>query len=249
MPKVTRLVIVRIACCLLLAVSYVSPVTAQYVVGASNAASDTSSVSVSATAEEHLTPTHAVVSFQIRTTGDSPDAAAMTNGEARAATIAALEPLGFAPEQIAMWGYGAGPGSTGGYGPPPAGMSSSFEARSGLRVVVRPLERLDAVVASALLAGASSSNVTLESDDLEAALRLASERAVARARLQAEAMAAAAGGELGDLLSLLTTPDYGTMSMEQSFRYSGPPGSQGVQIFPWDGILRVTVQATWVFVR
>ena len=220
----------------------------QFVVRPDGRGLDTSSVSISASAEARLSPDRAVVSFQVISTGDSPEVAALSNGEARARTIEALGRLGFSTEDVALWGYGAGPAASAGYGPPPSGGSASYEAKSGLRVVVEPLERLDPVVSTALVAGATISTVEFESDGLETALRTASERAVSQARAQAEAMATAAGGRLGDLLSLVTTPDYNTMSAEQRYMYAGPPGSQGVQLFPWEGSVRVTVQATWAFV-
>lgn len=227
----------------------VRPATGQYAARPALQPSDTPSVSVAATAQEHVRPDRAVVSLQVVSTGDSPEAAALANSEARLRTVEALEGLGYAAEEISLWGYGAGPAASGGFGPQPSAVSTTFEAKSGLRIVVFPLDRLDAVVSSALIAGASVSTVELESEELEAALRTASERAVSLARAKAEAMAAAAGGQLGELIGLATTPDYGLMSVEQQrYAYSGRPGGEGVQLFPLDGAIRVTVQATWRFV-
>ena len=235
-----------LAMCVCLSVPTGAP--GQYIQGVSGSASDTSVVSVSATAIEHVSPDRAIVFLQIQSIDQAAEIAALENGEARAQAMQALLDLGFEESEISVWGYGAGPASSGGYSPPPQGMTQ-FEAKSGLRVVVSPIERLDAVVTSALLAGASIATVELESDQLESAMTSAAEAAVRRARTQALAMANAAGGELGALISLTTTPDYNAMSQaEQRYMmYPGSPGSQGVMLFPTDGRVRVTVQATWVF--
>ena len=57
-----------------------------------------------------------------------------------------------------MSGYGAGPAVIRGRTPPPgeAGSDASYGAKSGLRIVVEPVGRLDEVVSAVLLAGASS---------------------------------------------------------------------------------------------
>ncbi len=210
---------------------------------------DTTLVRVMASAEAYVRPTRAVVSLQISTSRTSPEAAALANSEARSRTLEALHRLGFDDEDITLWGYGSAPASPERFGPPPAAGTTDYDVKSGLRVVVTDLERLDPLVSSALLAGATVTTVSFESDRTQDALRTAAETAVARARAQGEAMAAAAGGRLGALMAIATNPDYsGVAAQQQRWSvYSGNPGSPGVVLFPRDGVVSVSVQVQWVF--
>lgn len=69
------------------------------------------------------------------------------------------------------------------------GSEAGYEAKSGLRVVVEPVNRLDEVVSAVLLAGASSiSFVEFEAGEAEEARREAARIAVSRARTTAESV-------------------------------------------------------------
>ena len=82
-----------------------------------------------------------------------------------------------------------------------------YEAMTGLRLPVRDLERLSAVLEGALAAGATDvSDIQRRSTREDAARAEALRRAVAAARADAEAMAAALEGRLGTLVELTTEP-------------------------------------------
>lgn len=212
---------------------------------------DTSLISVSATAQEHIAASRARVSLQVVTAGGTAESSAMANGGARGAVREALAPLGYGPEELTLWGFGTGPSSGGRYGGAPGGIAEPFETKAGLRLVVDDLSQLDPVVSTALLAGATVSTIEFESDGFDEALERATEVAVTRARAQAEVLARSEGGRLGGLLRLSTTPDYvGMSASEQRYMmYAGGPGSDGVVLFPLDGIVKVTVSAEWAFER
>lgn len=240
--------IVALFCAVVVVLATTAPIDAQIPIGGFGSTSvDTPSISVSATVEVPVAADRAVVSLEIVTPGDSPEAAALANGEARQKTMEALVRFDYGADDVTMWGYGTGSSASGSYGPPPPGGAQAFEAKSGLRLTVESLDRLDAVVSSALVAGATSVRVDMQSDSMEEVMREASAQAVRRARAQAESMAEAAGGRLGSLMSILTTPDFNALTAER-YMYSGGPGSQGVVLYPPDAVVRVTVQVTWAFV-
>lgn len=86
------------------------------------------------------------------------------------------------------------------------GRPVGYQARSVIGVTVRNLARVGAVIDAALGAGANSvSQLRFESTREEAARLEALEQAVQSARRQAEAIARAAGGRLGPLLSVSTS--------------------------------------------
>lgn len=206
---------------------------------------DTAVVTVIGTAHEYVSPTRAVVFLQIVSTGNSPESAAMENGSARASVLTQLEDLGLGGESVGLWGLGSGSAAPA-YGPPRGDPSASYETRSGLRVEVSDLGRLDPVVSSSLLAGATISRIELHSAAWEEAQQRTVARAVRQARAAAEAMAEAAGGRLGDLLSL-SSADLGGTSYWM-VPYNRGPGEDGVSLSETDTSVRATVQATWVFV-
>jgi uncharacterized protein YggE len=129
-----------------------------------------------------------------------------------------------------------------------AGAPGRYEAKSGIRLRVEPIDRLDAVASSLHLAGVSVCTVVLESGQSESARREAARLAMSNARAEAEAMAEAAGGGLGTLLRVMTLPDYAQNSRSGWSVYPGGPGPEGVYITPTDVTVIVTVQATWAYV-
>ncbi len=112
-----------------------------------------------------------------------------------------------------------------------------------LPVRVNDLTRLGAVIDAALGAGASSLlGVRFESSQEERIRTLALRAAVAKARSDAEALAEAAGGRLGDLLELTTEnlQRPRMMALEQvQARGVGP------DLTPQEIVVRVRVVGRW----
>ncbi len=194
---------------------------------------------------------------------DSVGQAAVAEATAvRGRVVAALGRLGVRANQITPWGFGygreSGQQSFGGP-PPPMGPGTQPRrepqptARLGLRIVLERLDRLDQVLAALAEAGADgvpfvSYEVTRDAEPR----RQAAERAVAQARTEAEAIARAAGGRLGELISIVTLPDFGEgpSSTMRFFSYPGGGFERGsVPLNPSDVSVRVRVQAAWRFRR
>lgn len=121
-------------------------------------------------------------------------------------------------------------------------------ARWGVRVVVERIDRLDAVLGALAAAGIESTpHVSLEADGTDDARRRATEQAVAEARREAEAMARAAGGRLGELLNLTSMSELvPSMSGDTRF-FFGQGFERGATLSPSDARIRVAVHGVWRF--
>ena len=195
-------------------------------------------------------PIRAVVYAQIDAEDSSAGLAARANSALRDEVLRALADLGFGEEVVSLWGYGAGPAQDMRQRRPPSADPAleRFEAKAGGRIIVEPLRRFDEVVSALLLAGAQSIlAVIFEAGDSEAARREAAGIAVSNARAQAESVAEAAGGMLGDLVNVITQPDIAGMMAETRLLSGGFRG-QGVQLTPSSLSVTVSLQVTWVFV-
>lgn len=225
------------------------PAVAQFLFDPGAQVFDTAVVSVIGRGQAFAPPSRAVVFVQIVTREDSPEIASLRNGELRLAVAETLSELGFGPGAVSLWDYGSAPSPDRGFvGPPTAAAAAPHDVKSGLRVVVEPVDRLESVASALAMAGATVSTVFLESDVSEPAHRAAARDAVRQARIEAEAMAEAAGGRLGELLRLTAVPDFGAAASGWSV-YPGGPGSDGVHLTPEDLVVEVTVMATWIFVE
>jgi len=169
-------------------------------------------VAAGGSGEVRIPPTRATFSVAIETNAPTSAGAAFENARISKAVTAALVAAGLPREDLkasrlnvnAIWDYAkAGERRRRGY-----------VATNALQVDTRGLERLGALIDASLEAGATSvAGPSFSSDDHGAARRQALALAVAAARDDAEAIAQAAGGTLGELL------DAGTDGAE----YSGAP--------------------------
>ena len=97
-----------------------------------------------------------------------------------------------------------------------------YEASTVIQVSIRSLDALGKLVDAVLSAGATDiPNVTFTSDSSEAARRDLLALAVANARADAEALAAASGQSLGDLIQVSTRSPQGYEGGEIMYGFSG----------------------------
>jgi uncharacterized protein YggE len=119
-----------------------------------------------------------------------------------------------------------------------------YAARATIQLTVRPLDRLGGVLDTALAAGAGDiQSIEFQSDSAPAARAQALARGLAQAHADATALARAAGGILGRLVSVSTTGPAMPMFRETAMQAVGgaPPLSGEV-------VVAVDVNATWEFV-
>lgn len=173
----------------LLAASAAGPALAQEPKGPEIAVMGTGTVTVS--------PDFAVVQFTVISRDAEAARAGQANARAMAAVRGALRSLLSVPDDsLPTVSYSVGADYD-------RGRPVGYQAQSAIEVTVHDLGRVGGVIDAALGAGANNvSQLRFESTKEEAARLEALGRAVQSARRQAEAIARAAGGRLGPLLSV-----------------------------------------------
>lgn len=209
-------------------------------------------VSATGSAVIPVTPDRAIVYASV-VGRDSTGPGALAEASAtRDRAMASLARLGIRAEQVAPWGFaiGAEEGPSGRMPRPGSNPAEAMTARWGVRVVVDRIDRLDAVLAALAAAGIErTAHVSLEATRAVDAERLATEQAVADARRQAEAMARAAGGRLGELITLSNLSEPGVAHMADTRFFFGSGYERAVALNPSDASVRMAVYAAWRFLR
>jgi uncharacterized protein len=159
---------------------------------------------VSGSAEVSVPPVKASFSVGVMTSALSAATAGEDNARISKGVLAALEQAGVKREEIAGSRLGVRPRwefDDKGRHP----KRSAFEANNTIQIATENLAQVGNFIDAALSAGATdASEITFSAKDIDEARRRALGQAVAAARTDAEAMARAAGGALGDLLLLST---------------------------------------------
>lgn len=165
-------------------------------------------IAVSAVGEAEFTPDRAKVSIGVQTQAPTAADAATRNARLQQAVIDAVKALGIPAERITTQGYSVYPEQT--YdNTTRRSRITGYNVQNTVVVDVWKVEQVGAVLDAALAKGANLvSSLSFYSSQEEAARRRALQNAVARARADAEAMAQAAGGSLGDLIELTNTVTY-----------------------------------------
>lgn len=183
----------RILSALVLSAAFAMPVLADTATAPSVYATGTGTVEVS--------PDIATLSVGVTTQGDTAAAALAANSEAIAAVMARLTANGIEERDMQTSNLYLNP-NWAGYdtGTP---VISGYVASNMLTITVRDLEKLGAVLDSAVSDGANTLNgVTFGLADPAPVLDEARKEAVSDARARAELLATAAGMKLGKILSI-----------------------------------------------
>ena len=205
-------------------------------------------IAVSAVGETEVTPDRARVSIGVQTQAPTAADAASRNATLQQAVINAIRALGIPAERISTQGYNVYPEQT--YdNTTRRSRITGYNVQNTVVVDVWKVEQVGAVLDAALSKGANLvSSLAFYSSQEDVARRRALQNAVARARADAEAMATAAGGRLGELLELTSGISYAPPPrpmMEMARAASAPaatPISEGTQT------LNAQVSARWRFV-
>ena len=201
----------------------------------------------SASGEARLTPDRASILIGVQTRAPTAAAAARENNARQQAIIAAITATGIPKEQISTENYNVYPETRSdrpGQNPTVIG----YVVSNVVRVEVHRTDQVGPVIDAALAKGANQIN-SLEffSSNTDAGRRQALSDAIGKARGDAEAMARAAGGGLGQLLELSTAevgpprPLYRAVAMMDKSAAPTP-------IEPGELTLHVAVTARWQFV-
>lgn len=120
-----------------------------------------------------------------------------------------------------------------------------YTARNAVRVSLRALDRIGGLIDTALAAGASEVENVAWASSTESTHRLtALGLAVTAARAEAEAMAKAAGGSLGEVIELSEGGQFGIAGGFASQRVV----LRGTTVSPRDLTVAANVRVRWVFV-
>lgn len=163
------------------------------------------SISTSAMGEASVVPDRAMLSVAVESQGQTAAAAGAENAKLQTHVIDAVKAAGVAAAQIRTSGYNVFPeyAQASGKGPRVTG----YRAQNTVQVEIRNLESVGKIIDAVLGAGATNlSALSLYASNTDAARREALQKAVAKARADAEIAATAAGGSLGALLELTTEP-------------------------------------------
>jgi uncharacterized protein YggE len=207
-------------------------------------------ISVSGVGETRVTPDRAIINIGVHSRAVTAAAAARDNARKQQAIIDTLRSLGIPREQISTTQFNVSPEMR---HIPQSGRNeiTGYSVSNTVRVEVRQLDQVAAAIDAALAKGANQINsldfFVFNSDEPR---RRALAQAIDRARLDAEAMARAAGGSLGTLLELTT----GYAPIPIMRREMGMAAASRVQadvatpIEPGEEMIRAVVSARWQFI-
>jgi uncharacterized protein YggE len=202
-------------------------------------------ISVTGRGETSLTPDRAVVIATVVTNASSATSAANDNARIVAEVLSKLRAAGYADRQVTNAGYSLGQDYENGDRRRPRG----FVARNSVRVEVPRVNDVGRVIDAAIAAGATEvSPIQFSGPDMPGARRSALRSAVAEARLDAETLAEAAGGSLGKLLSISTTPAQPVYRDPGMVVVTGLASGGSTEIRPNDITVVAIASARWEFV-
>ncbi len=210
---------------------------------------------VSGSSEASLPPSTATFSIGISTRAPTAAGAGEQNARKTKDVMAAMQRAGVSREEIKgthlsvsrTWDYAANGQRA---------KASSYEATNSIQIETRRLDQVGTVIDEALTAGAtSSSGVSFSADRIDEARHQVLMQAVTAARADAETLARAGGGTLGELLLLSTEPsgsNYG-VQMNESMPPPPPkvmaaPALASTEIMPSQITVNANVVGRWRFV-
>jgi uncharacterized protein YggE len=201
--------------------------------------------------EGKVTPDRASVMVNVQTRATTATAAAADNAQRTKAVLDALGKLGLSREQLGTEGYTVQPemqyNREGG-----SPRVVAYVVINSVRAETKRPEQAGAIVDAALGAGANMINsLSFYASSIDEARRMAISAAVGNARADAEAMARAAGGSLGELLELSTNgPTVPPRPMyDMAVRASAKVGQmEPTPVNPGQQTVTVFVSARWRFV-
>ncbi|MGH7638926.1 MAG: SIMPL domain-containing protein [Gemmatimonadaceae bacterium] len=204
----------------------------------------------SATGEVRVAPDRATIMIGVQSRATTAAAAANQNSQKQQAVINAIKARGVPAEQIATSNFNVIPETRYDREGQQAPRTTSYLVINTVTVELRRIDQVGPVIDAALGAGANQINsLQFGVAKADSARRAALANAVAVARADAEAMARAAGGSLGQLIELTAMDQY----------VPGPPRpfdariamgqvAEKVPVEPGEETIRATVSARWQFI-
>ena len=206
------------------------------------------SITASAIGDTRIVPDRATVSLAVESQGETAAKAGADNAALQTRVIDAVKAAGVAAAQIRTSGYNVFPeyAQSTGKGP----RISGYRANNTVQVEVRDINGIGKIIDAALGAGATNiGGVSLFAASTDAARKDALQKAVAKARMEAEAVAAAAGGSLGPLLELAIDPFEAPQPlMRQQAMMAARSAPAPTPIETGEIVIQAMVRVRWQFV-
>ncbi len=200
--------------------------------------------------EAHVVPDRATIYIGVQSRAATAAAAAADNARKQRAVIDTIKALGLAADQLSTMNYQVTPEMQ--YDRP-GGVPrvTGYIVTNTVRVEVRRIEDVGRVVDVSLAKGANQMNgLQFWSAKSEEARRSALAEAVAKARADAETIARAAGGTLGNVIEIVTSGGYMPRQLEGRVMSAMAPGEVApTPIEPGQQTVRASVTARWMFVQ
>jgi uncharacterized protein YggE len=204
-------------------------------------------ISTSATGDVQVVPDHAQIQVSVQTRAASAAEAASENATKQTAVIAAIRKLGIDAAQISTQGYSVIP-ETRNDKQDQTPRVVSYLVSNTVSIELSDISLVGRVLDSAIGAGANEiSSVSLYRKDTQDAFQDALAVAVKRARGQASAIAAAAGGRLGPMLDLSSNGSSPPVLFMKAARMSAFAGAE-TPISAGQATITASVSARWVFI-
>jgi uncharacterized protein YggE len=236
------------AATMLLAAVPAAGVRAQSPAPVSMTATPVPTIAVSGQGEATVVPDRARLSIGVQTQAATAADASARNATLQRAVIDAIRGQGVAADQISTSGYNVFPEQTYDQATRRSRITG-YNVQNTVVVELRQTAQVGPVLDAVLARGANLvSSLQFYSSQAEAVRRQALQSAVARARADAEAMASAAGGQLGDLLELSSDVSTPPRPMMMEMRASRAVAAAATPVSEGTQTVTATVSARWRFV-
>ena len=205
------------------------------------------SITASAVGDTRIVPDRAMVSVAVESQGETAAKAGADNAARQTRVIDAVKAAGVAAAQIRTSGYNVFPeyAQSSGKGP----RISGYRAHNTVQVEVRDIDAVGKIIDAALGAGATNiGGVSLFAASTDAARKDALQRAVAKARVEAETVATAAGGSLGPLLELAIEPVGTPQPLARQAMVASMSSAAPTPIETGEIVVQAMVRVRWQFV-
>ncbi len=216
------------------------------IASAQSAPTMTPQVVTTGTGEVQLSPDRATVLVGVQSRAATVALATADNARRQRAIIDTLRALGLGSDQITTVNYNVSPEMQ--YPPNQTPKLTGYVVTNTVRAALRRIDDVGKTIDAALAKGANEvSGIEFTSSRADSARRAAISDAVSHARADAEVMARAAGGSLGQLLEL-TSGVEPIRPFEVAMARARVATSAPTPIEPGQLTVSATVTARWAFV-
>ena len=203
----------------------------------------------SASADVRVTPNRASISIGVQSRAATAAQASAENSRKQRAVIDAIRAKGVPAEQIGTSGFNVIPETRYDREGQQAPRTISYLVSNMVNVELTRIDLVGPVIDAALGAGANQIHgLSFSVAAADSARRVALANAVAKARAEAEVMARAAGGSLGELIELVSGETFMPPPRPMAVMRMEAAQADAVPIEPGQETVRAQVSARWRFV-